>query len=60
MTIIETIENMDTLLTVEALGKLLAISPKTLYKVIKAGRLPAYRLGDSIRLEPSDVVKWRP
>jgi hypothetical protein len=29
---------MDTLITVEELGRLIAVSPKTLYKTIKAGR----------------------
>ena len=57
MGILETIENMDTLMTVESLGKLLAMSPKTIYKAIKAGRLPAYRLG-GIRLDPAEVANW--
>jgi len=58
MTIVETIENMDTLLTVDVLSKLVTISEKTLYKAIKAGRLPGYRLGGSVRLEPAEVAKW--
>lgn len=58
MSLIETIESMDTLLTVESLGILLSTSPKTLYKAVKAGRLPAYRIGGSIRLDPSEVAAW--
>lgn len=58
MTIVETIENMDSLLTLDGLSKLLTISEKTLYKAIKAGRLPGYRLGGSVRLEPAEVAKW--
>jgi len=58
MTIVETIEKMDSLLTVEMLGKLLSMSEKTLYKAIRSGKLPAYRLGGSIRLEPTEVAKW--
>ena len=57
MNIIETIETRDTLLTVEELSRLLAMSPKTLYKAIKAGGLGAYRIG-GIRLDPHDVVDW--
>jgi excisionase family DNA binding protein len=57
MRILENIENLTTLLTVEELGRLLSMSPKTLYKSIKAGRLPAYRLG-GIRLDPHDVADW--
>ena len=58
MTILENIEKMDTLLTVERLGRLTGTSPKTLYKAIKAGNLPAYHIGGSIRLEPSEVAVW--
>ena len=49
---------MDTLLTVEALSTLASLSPKTLYKAVKRGSLPAYRIGGSIRLEPSEIVAW--
>ena len=58
MNIIETIENRETALTVDELGTLLNSSPKTLYKAISAGRLPAYRIGGSIRLDPHDVAEW--
>jgi excisionase family DNA binding protein len=57
ITILETIENRDTLLTVDELSKLLSMSGKTLYKAIKAGRLAAYRIG-GIRLDPHDVADW--
>lgn len=33
------------------------MSPKTIYKAIKTGRLPAYRLG-GIRLDPTEVATW--
>jgi len=58
MNIIETIENRETALTVDELGTLLNSSPKTLYKAISAGRLPAYRIGGCIRLDPHDVAEW--
>jgi excisionase family DNA binding protein len=57
MRILETLETTATLLSVEELSTLLGISVKTLYKTIKAGRLPAYRIG-GIRIDPQDVVKW--
>ena len=58
MNILETIENRETALTVDELGTLLNSSPKTLYKAISAGHLPAYRIGGSIRLDPHDVAEW--
>ncbi len=58
MAIIETIENRETALTVDGLATLLNSSPKTLYKAISAGRLPAVRIGGNIRLDPQDVARW--
>lgn len=57
MTIAETLESRKTLMTVEELSVLLSTSTKTLYKSIKAGKLPAYRLG-GIRLDPREVAAW--
>jgi excisionase family DNA binding protein len=58
MTIIDMIESGKNALTVEQLANKVSKSPKTLYKAIKAGRLPAYRIGGSIRLDPHDVAEW--
>ena len=58
MNLLETIETCETALTVDELGNLLNTSPKTLYKAIKAGHLPAYRVGGSIRLDPKEVAEW--
>lgn len=57
MSIIEIIENRETAMTVEELAAYLNASPKTLYKAIRAGRLPAYRVA-GIRLDPAEVAKW--
>ena len=58
MTVVEKIEKMDSLLTVDVLSSMLTMSEKTIYKAIKSGRLPAYHLGGSIRLEPVEVAKF--
>ncbi|PSH02564.1 MAG: hypothetical protein CXZ00_16815 [Acidobacteria bacterium] len=58
MNLIETVENWGKALRVEELAGLLSHSPKTLYKHIKAGSLPAYRIGGSILLDPSEVANW--
>jgi len=58
MTLIELIESKPNALTVEELATMMSQSPKTLYKAVKTGRLPAYRLGGSIRLDPHDVAEW--
>ena len=58
MTLIEIIESKENALTVEELATLMNQSPKTYYKAIQTGRLPAYRLGGSIRLDPQDVAEY--
>ena len=58
MSIIEMIRNKENALTVDELASVMSQSPKTLYKAIKAGRLPAYRIGGSIRLDPHEVAEW--
>ncbi len=58
MTIIEIVESKPNAMTVEELATLVSQSPKTLYKAIKAGRMPAYRLNGSIRLDPHDIGEW--
>jgi len=58
MTLIEIIESKTNALTIGDLANLLNQSPKTLYKAVKSGRLPAYRVGGSIRLDPHDIAEW--
>jgi excisionase family DNA binding protein len=58
MDTIETIENWTNLLTVEKLGELTSISPKTLYRYIKQRKLPAIRIGGCVRLNPATTAEW--
>jgi excisionase family DNA binding protein len=58
MGIIETVENFGRTLKVDELAQLTAISSKTLYRMIAARRLPAFRIGGSVRLEPKSTANW--
>jgi excisionase family DNA binding protein len=58
MEIIETIENFGRALKVEELAELTAISSKTLYRMIAARKLPTFRIGGCVRLEPTTTAKW--
>lgn len=42
-------------LSTQAAAKRLGITPRTLYRFIDLGELPAYRLGRVIRLKATDV-----
>jgi len=56
MGIIETVENFGRALKVEELAQLTAISSKTLYRIIAARKLPAFRIGGCVRLEPKTTA----
>jgi excisionase family DNA binding protein len=42
-------------LSTQAAAKRLGVTPRTLYRFIDQGELPAYRMGRVIRLKASDV-----
>ena len=45
-------------LTVEEAAALLRISPRTLYRLIAARRIPPRRIGRSLRLEQHELLTW--
>lgn len=52
------IERCESLITPIQLALFLALSPKTIYAMAKAGTLPTVRLGASIRFCPTTTAKW--
>jgi excisionase family DNA binding protein len=52
------IQRRKTAWTVEGLAALLACSTKFIYKQVQAGKLPAFRLNSSIRLDPKSTATW--
>lgn len=46
------------LLTVAEVATELRVSTMTVYRLIKAGELPALRIGKSYRLRPADVDRF--
>jgi excisionase family DNA binding protein len=45
-------------ITAVELAGLLAVSPITVYKMAKAGRLPSFRVGTAVRFDPRVVAHW--
>ena len=39
-------------------SELLGVSAKTVYRWVKDGRLPAYRLGQQLRFNRSELLEW--
>ena len=45
-------------LTAKQLAAMLAISPKTVFKLAKAGRIPSFRVGTAVRFDARHVIDW--
>ena len=58
MQIADQIEKTGHALTAEDLAKLLCVSKLTVYKLAKAGRIPAFRIATCLRFDPRAVANW--
>ncbi|MGD0308878.1 MAG: helix-turn-helix domain-containing protein [Acidobacteriota bacterium] len=45
-------------MTARQVAEFLAISPITVYKMAKAGRLPSFRVGTAVRFDPRAIAQW--
>jgi excisionase family DNA binding protein len=58
MNLIESIAARKTAFKVEELAETLNCSKEKLYDLVKAGRIPYFRLGSMIRFDPKEISKW--
>jgi excisionase family DNA binding protein len=49
---------MKGALTAKQVAELLNISPKTVFKMAKAGRIPSFRVGSAVRFDARHVIDW--
>ena len=52
------IEKIKRAMTAREVAELLAVSPITVYKMAKAGKLPNFRVGTAVRFDPRAVAEW--
>lgn len=52
------IERLPHALTAAELARWLAVSPISIYKLSKAGRIPCFRIGTCVRFDPRAVATW--
>ncbi len=52
------IEEIKGAMTAREVAAFLAISPITVYKMAKAGRLPSFRIGTAVRFDSRAVAEW--
>jgi len=51
-------DQLESLLTVNEVAKLLRLSPQTLYKMLEQGSIPAVKVGCQWRFERSKIKAW--
>ena len=51
-------QGMAPLLTIVQVADFLCVSPKTVQRLVAAGRIPCVRFGRQIRFLPGDVFRW--
>jgi excisionase family DNA binding protein len=58
VTLSDRLERAGHALTASELSKILAVSPITLYKLAKAGRIPSFRIGSAVWFCPKSIADW--
>jgi excisionase family DNA binding protein len=46
------------ILTVKELCELLRLHPATLYKLVKQGKIPSFRIGTKLRFRKDVIMRW--
>ncbi len=54
----DSVQNRPRFMTVAEVAELMRVSTMTVYRLIKAGDLPAVRFGKSYRLDEADVDRY--
>jgi len=58
MSIADEIEQLDRAMTARELARFLSVSPVTVFKQAKAGRIPSFRVGTCVRFDPKTTAEW--
>jgi excisionase family DNA binding protein len=58
LSLADRIERIDRALTADELASMLTVSRITIFKQAKAGRIPSFRIGTSVRFDPKSVGTW--
>ncbi|HXW89512.1 MAG TPA: helix-turn-helix domain-containing protein, partial [Terriglobales bacterium] len=58
MDLADSLEKRATALTVSDVASLLNISERQVYKLAADGRIPSFKVGNSIRFDPAAFAAW--
>ena len=50
--------NMDKWLTLEQIAEYLQMSTSSIYKMVQAGKIPAYKVGRQWRFKKKEIDRW--
>ena len=53
------LSNIAPVLTVTDLSNYLKVSPSTIYRLLKTGQLPAFKVGRDWRFNVEEIDRWR-
>lgn len=54
----EKLASFDRALTVKEVATLLSVDPDTIYKQVRSGDFPHFRIGTSVRFDPKKLSDW--
>jgi excisionase family DNA binding protein len=52
-------ELSSKVMTVRELAKYLKVHPSTIYRMLKRGKIPSFRVGSDWRFNIEEIEKWR-
>jgi len=52
------ISDIPPILTVRELSEYLKVHPSTIYRLLKTGQLPAFRVGSDWRFNVEEIERW--
>lgn len=58
MDLADSLEKRTTALTVSDVAALLSISERQVYKLAQDGNIPCFKIGGSVRFDPSAFAAW--
>jgi excisionase family DNA binding protein len=57
-TILNTLKERKTALTIREVSELLNVSASLLYRLAASGRVPSFRVAGAVRFDPSNIADW--
>lgn len=56
--IIEKLEAADGVMDVKPVAELLGVTGKTIYDLVKKGRIPCFHVGSAVKFDPLTLAHW--